>query len=69
MPTPIASTSVLGGVLGRRSRVCYMCLQSNSLPEVEKALQRHGIPFRKAQVEEGGVRVTQVTQRLVHPWL
>ena len=35
-------------------------MQSNSLPAVKEALQRHEIRFVETQVEERGVRVTQV---------
>ncbi|CAK0785276.1 hypothetical protein CVIRNUC_008482 [Coccomyxa viridis] len=38
----------------------HTSFQSNSLPEVESTLQRHGIPFVKCQVVENGIRVTQI---------
>lgn len=41
-------------------------MQSRSVPEVKKALQKHGIPYVETHVEERGVRITQVCS---HPVL
>ena len=42
-----------------------LAAQSDCLPAVEERLRTLGVPFIKTQVEEGGMRVTQVCRAYV----
>lgn len=55
-----------GGLRHCRSKFEHvrMLPQSENLAAVEERLRKLGVPFIKTQVEEGGVRVTQVRRTL-----